>query len=107
MGRIGWDFHLPKALEHGGFDMVAVVDPMPERLNEAKTTYNLTGYKDCDSLLSNENLDLVIVASPTQFHAEQSIQAFEHGVDVFCDKPMAFSLEEAETVVTAMKSHGR
>ena len=107
LGRIGWQFHLPEIAAHNGFDLVAVVDPLAERREEAGTSYDVQTYADADTLLENESLDLVVIASPTPFHADQTVAAFEHGCDVFCDKPMAPTLAEAERMIAAMAAHDR
>lgn len=44
LGRIGWQFHLPLICKHTGFKLVAVVDPLPDRLKEAQTAYDVKGY---------------------------------------------------------------
>ena len=104
LGRIGWQTHIPQALKHSGFELCAVVDPLRERLQEASKEFGVTGlYQTTDELFAAEQLDLVIIASPTAFHCAQTLQAFEHGCDVFCDKPMAISLEEADIMIAAMK----
>ena len=97
-GRIGWEFHIPQAVQHEGFDLVAVVDPRQERLDEVKTEFGVEGYLDFDE---------VVLASPTNFHVDQTMAAFELGCDVFCDKPMAPTLEGTDRMVAAMKAHGR
>ncbi|MBU4201022.1 MAG: Gfo/Idh/MocA family oxidoreductase [Verrucomicrobia bacterium] len=102
LGRIGWQFHLPRIHQHAGFNLVAVVDPLPDRLKEARTVYGVKGYADCDALFAAETPDLIVVASPTSFHADQTIAAFRHGSDVFCDKPMAVSLGEADRMIGVM-----
>ena len=107
LGRIGWQFHVPQVLEHEGFDLVAVVDPLQERLDEARSAFGVDGFPSCDALWKSVGLDLVVIASPTPFHARQAIAAFEHGCDVFCDKPMAPSLSEADRMIAAMEKHGR
>jgi predicted dehydrogenase len=58
-------------------------------------------------MLKNENLDLLVVASPTSFHAEQASEAFSFGVDVICEKPLAGKLSEAEKIVDNMQKHQR
>jgi len=106
-GRIGWQFHIPQAVQHAGFDLVAVVDPRQERLDEVQAEFGVAGYRDYAELLDSEALDLVVIASPTHFHVDQTVAAFERGCDVFCDKPMAPTLEGADRMVAAMKAHGR
>jgi len=107
LGRIGWGYHIPNIVEHEGFDLVAVTDPMPERLEEAKGKYSVKGYTDFNKLLEEVKPDLIVIASPTPFHLTQSIAAMEQGVDVFLEKPMAQSLEEANIIVECMKKTGR
>ena len=49
-GRIGWMFHIPQALRHEGFDLVAVVDPLQERLDEVRAEFGVEGYLEYDEL---------------------------------------------------------
>jgi predicted dehydrogenase len=124
LGRVGWQFHIPNVLQHDGFRLVAVVDPLPARLAEARQVWGSRGqtglgsegalqtYPDYRALLDACArgacaLDLVVVASPTPFHAEQATAAFEHGIDVFCDKPIAPTLQQADAMIAAAEAHGR
>jgi len=107
LGRAGWKIHMPEVLQHQNYKLIAVVDPLQERLDEAYRAFGVNGYRDCDTLFRKENPDLVIIASPTHFHTAQTKQAFEHGADVLCDKPMAGSLKDADTMLLAMEKHGR
>ncbi len=107
LGRIGWQYHVPQLMKHSGFELVAVADPMKERLDEAKEQCSLRGYEDYRELLEKEELDLIVIASPTPFHLEQAVTAMEKGIDVFVEKPMAQSLEEADKMIEASKRTGR
>ena len=107
LGRIGWHFHVPQIVRHDGFELVAVVDPLQERLDEARSEFGTKGYASHIDLLEGEDLDLVVIASPTPFHVEHAVAAFERGCNVFCDKPMAPSLEEADCMIASMEEHGR
>ena len=108
LGRIGWQFHAQRVALHEGFELTAVVDPVQERLDEAAARFGVKGlYTDLAACLKAERLDLVVIASPTQFHCEQAVAAFAHGCDVFCDKPMAASLAEADRMMSAMAEYGR
>jgi predicted dehydrogenase len=107
LGRIGWRFHLPEVLSHDGFEAVGVVDPLPERRDEALKEHGVRGFADLDACLESTDVDLVVVASPTPFHKPQAIAAMRAGCDVFCDKPMAPSLEDADAMIDAARESGR
>ena len=107
LGRIGWDFHIPSIADNDGFELVAVVDPLEDRAVEAGEKFKCRHFPNLDEALEKMKPDLTVIASPTKFHAEQTIASFKHGSDVFCDKPMAISYEEALSMATAMKEYGR
>ena len=107
LGRIGWHFHLPAIRDHEGFELVGVVDPLEERRQEALEEFGARGYGDLAACMARARPDLVVLASPTPFHCEQALAAFAAGGDVFCDKPMAASLEEADRMVEGARQNGR
>ena len=107
LGRVGWQVHVPQVDAHEGFAFVAAVDPLEERRQEAVERYGAHGYGSYEEMLAQEALDLVVIASPTPYHAEQAIAAFERGCDVFCDKPVAPTLAETDRMIDAMRAHGR
>lgn len=47
------------------------------------------------------------MASPTVYHAQHTIEALEHGCHVFCDKPVAMSLQEARQMDETARKQGR
>ncbi len=103
LGRIGWKFHIPHIISHEGFELCALLDPLQERVNEGIEEFSVKGYTDFSKLIENEKLDLIVIASPTPFHADQTIAAMEKGIDVFLEKPMAPTLEEADRMIEASK----
>jgi scyllo-inositol 2-dehydrogenase (NADP+) len=107
LGRIGWQFHLPQIASHEGFELVGVTDPLQERLDEAKKIYGVNGYQNYSDMLKAEKPRLVVVASPTKFHCEQTVQAFENGCDVFCEKPVVLSLAEMRKILEYKQSRNR
>jgi predicted dehydrogenase len=115
LGRIGWQFHIPNVLQHAGFELVAVVDPLAERREEAQQVWGadrpLRAYPDHRALYDACargacDLDLVVIASPTPYHREQALAAFELGIDVFCDKPIAPTLAEADSMIASADAAG-
>jgi len=108
LGRIGWQTHLPRVAElPDWFDLVGVVEPLAERRAEAVAQYHTRAYATLPELLAAEHPQLVVIASPTPFHAPQTLAAFAAGADVFCDKPLAGTLAEAEAMAAAAASQGR
>lgn len=107
LGRIGWMYHIPNIINNEGFELVAVCDPSVEHLKEAEEKFGVQGYSNYDDMLNNEKFDLVVIASPTIFHKEQTIAAMKKGIDVFLEKPMAQSLQEADEIIDTMNKYNR
>jgi predicted dehydrogenase len=63
--------------------------------------------KDYRKLLDMKEVDVVCVASPDHWHAKMSIDGAAAGKDVYCEKPMTRTIEEAHAVVDAMKKYNR
>jgi len=58
------------------------------------------------ALCASEDLDLIVVASPTYLHAGHVIAAAEAGKHVFCEKPIARTRDDAEAMVRACAAAG-
>jgi predicted dehydrogenase len=64
-------------------------------------------YTDMDEMLEKEELDYVDIALPTYLHAEATIKALNKGFHVLCEKPMALSSKECESMIQAAKANNR
>ena len=108
LGRSGWSIHA-RAMEAmpEKFQVAAVTDVDPQRREEAKHHFGCRTHESFESLIADEELDLVVVASPSQLHGGQSIAAMQAGHDVLCEKPFALSSEEADRVIEVSKRTGR
>ncbi len=62
-------------------------------------------FTDMEEFLSCGEIDAVYIASPNFLHAEQSIAALSHGLDVLCEKPFASNEHEAKAVFEAAKKN--
>ena len=108
LGRIGWKTHLPAILDHPGFELTAVVDPLPERRVECiQQNPQVRGYAELGSALNAEHPEITVIASPTCFHAQQAITALESGSHVFCDKPAAMNGQELSQMISASRASGK
>src|ERR671921_2779411 len=59
------------------------------------------------SLVADPAVDVVSVTAPNQFHPEMAIAALEAGKHVWCEKPMATKLEDAERMLAAARASGK
>ena len=66
-----------------------------------------TTFADYDAMLADDNVDAVIIAVADQFHVPLSIKALEAGKHVLVEKPMATTIEDAEALLEAAKTHHR
>lgn len=64
-------------------------------------------YADYRDMYAKANLDAVCIATPDHWHAKQAIDALEAGMDVYCEKPMTKTVEEAIEVMRVWKKSGR
>lgn len=63
--------------------------------------------KDYRRLLDLKEVDVVCVATPDHWHAKMCIDAAAAGKDVYCEKPMTKTIDEAQAVADAMKKYNR
>ena len=64
-------------------------------------------YADFREVLANPEIDAVCIATPDHWHAYISVEAMKHGKDVYCEKPLTYSIDEAKKVIEAQKKYGR
>lgn len=100
--------HIKGFIAHENAEVVAIVDTDESRLATVGDEYGIANrYTSADDLFANEKLDIVSVATPNFLHKPLSLQAFENGCHVLCEKPMAMNAEEAEEMIQAADKHGR
>jgi len=64
-------------------------------------------YTDFRKMLEQKDIDAVCIATPDHWHAIQTIQAMEAGLDVYVEKPLTITLKEGRAMVEAQKRTGR
>ncbi|MFC2002758.1 Gfo/Idh/MocA family protein [Chloroflexota bacterium] len=64
-------------------------------------------YTDYRELLSRPELDAVCIATPTDTHCQITMDSFEHGLHVFCEKPISLTVEEAVKMISAQEKAKR
>ena len=89
--------------------LAAVVDVSP-KLREERELYLSKGvsvYEDMRSVYEDMDIDLVVVASPIQYHSMHACMAMENGSHVLVEKPVGGSLDDAEEMENCMKRTGK
>ncbi|WP_374569911.1 Gfo/Idh/MocA family protein [Phenylobacterium sp.] len=88
--------HARKYANLPGVRLSAVLDPHPTRAATLAVPLGGRAFTELDEFL--EAVDVVTVASPAQFHAEQALAALKAGKPVYIEKPIAISVADAEAV---------
>jgi predicted dehydrogenase len=108
VGGIARTEHLPAYATMENVEVVALCDIKPEKARAQADIYNIPlvfeNYKD---VLELPGLDAVDICTPNYLHSIIAVEALEHGLHVFCEKPDAVSVAEAEKMKAAAESSGK
>src|SRR5580700_561426 len=106
-GRIGrvhaetLAFRLPEA------EIVAIGDVSTEAAQAVATRCNIPKVAaTAEDILGDPKIDAVLICSPTATHSDLIVKAALAGKHIFCEKPIAFSLEKIDTALAAVKKAG-
>lgn len=102
-GRIAQD-HLRAFSKIENTSIQAVSDNAPEKAKNSAEQYGCDGYTDYKKMISHEELDAVVIATPPSEHAGMSVHAMSCGLHVFCEKPFAIGKNEAEEMCRYAKN---
>jgi predicted dehydrogenase len=87
-----------------GVRLTAVVDTIAERAAEIAAGASTKALTDCREL--HGEVDAVVVAVPTEQHAEVAVPFLERGIPVLVEKPMSRTVEDADRMLAAAKAGG-
>lgn len=93
------DFHRLGAL-------VAVSDSIPDRAAEMAVRYDIRA-RTVDEILTDEDIDGVVVAAPAEHHAALALKAFAAGKHVYVEKPISLKIKDAEAMIRAANEANR
>jgi predicted dehydrogenase len=103
-------FMMRQFLRVAGVRVAALCDVYEPRFAEGRT---ITGedtpvFRDHRAMLdAARELDAVLIATPLSFHAEHVLAALEHGLHVYGEKSMAFTVAECDAIVRAARASGK
>lgn len=98
--------HLKALLALENVKIVALCDKNVEKAEKRKAEYSLDArvYDDFLTMLDNENLDSVHIATPHYLHCEMTVEALKRNINVFLEKPACISNEELDAMKLAEQS---
>jgi predicted dehydrogenase len=86
--------------------VVAVADVDGSRRDRAARQVDAQPFAKLADLLAAPEVDLVVISTPPDTHAPLSLAAARAGKHIFCEKPLALSLEQADAVIAAATQAG-
>ena len=90
-----------------GLELTAVCDPNPLRVEAARELApGVRGHATGERLLADPEVDLVIVSTPPDTHADWALRCLEAGKHVVVEKPFCLTVEEADRQIAAAAERG-
>lgn len=105
-GRISKNHFGAIEAHRGDFDLVAVCDIDGEVLRSHQAQYKVPGYLYLEEMLQTEQLDIVVLCTPSGTHPDQAVIAAKHSVHVMTEKPMATRWHDGVRMVKACDDAG-
>jgi predicted dehydrogenase len=106
---VGWigRNRLEAIVRSGHAEVAAIADAVPDVARQALESAPGARIVAGLAALLEEDLDGIVIATPSALHAEQSIAALRRGLAVFCQKPLGRTAEEVRAVVEAAREADR
>lgn len=107
VGKAFDDVHFPILSKSKDYRITGVFDIVADRAESASRTADCRAFASYRGMLDSDEIDLVIVTTPSNTHAKYTIQALDAGKHVVVDKPPATTLADLRKMFAAAKRNGR
>lgn len=105
LGKMGLS-HLSIVRTHPEVELVAACDTMTYLTDVLSKYAGLKCYDDLDRMLASEQLDAVVVSTPSKLHSGMVQKALDRGLHVFCEKPFVLDVSDGERLVQLAAAKG-
>lgn len=85
--------------------IVGIVDVDYARAQATAEKYGTQAYRDLNALLDEPAVEIVALNTPPYLHAEQGLHILQAGRHLFCEKPLALTVEDGERLVNAAQEN--
>jgi len=106
-GLAGREFHSPLIERQPELELYGVVARDPKVRARATSERPVRGYASLDEALGDPAVDLIVLATPHDTHAEMTVKALEAGRHCVVDKVMALTTDETDRMIAARDRSGK
>lgn len=96
-----------RGLVANGAEVVATCDVYKDRREGTAKKYEAKPYADFRELLARTDIDAVLNATPEHWHAIVAIEACRQGKDIYSEKPLSFTIHEAQAMLASARRYDR
>ena len=107
VGLIGWGTRRSNVGSRPGARFVACCDIDVRRIPKEMDGHPVKGFQYYQEMYEMPELDVVSIAAPDHWHTRMTIDACKKGKDVYCEKPLTFTLMESRQIVAAARKYDR
>ncbi|MFH2004867.1 MAG: Gfo/Idh/MocA family oxidoreductase [Bacteroidota bacterium] len=108
LGWVAQVYHLPVLKKMSDLEIVAICDHDKGKAKSVGEKFGVSKiYTDYEEMLISTELNAVDICTPTDLHKSMSIAALQAGLDVFVERPIARSYEEARDISEAVTKNKR
>jgi len=107
VGLIGFGTRRSNIGSRPGSRFVACCDIDTRRIPKEMDGHEVKGFQYYQEMYDMPELDVVSIAAPDHWHTRMTIDACKAGKDVYCEKPLTFTLMESRQIVAAARKYNR
>jgi len=110
LGYYSTDLLAPALQQTKNCYLAGIVTGTPAKAKEWKKKYNipdksLYNYQNFDTIANNPDIDVIYVVLPTSMHREYVVRAANAGKHVWCEKPMAMTVQECQAMIDTCRKN--
>ena len=111
LGRISLGHFMPGCVASKKSRITALVSGHRDKALKTAAQYgvpesSIYSYEEYDKIADNKNIDAVYIALPNSMHAEYTVRAAKAGKHVLSEKPMATTVNDAQSMINACRAAG-
>ncbi len=85
----------------GNAKLIACTDVNKKALGVFSEKYDIVGYENVEDMLSNKEIDVICICTPSGLHAKFAVMAANHQKHIIVEKPMALTVKQCDEIILA------